>query len=354
LNTFVDELSVFFWLGSWVTMIQNNDYSSLRTATGLLNAIGPLLAILLVIEVIRALWTRTFMARHYRTLFLVFVFNRVLSVWITIALGSFLIGLLTPYQPFSLGLSWYGLIYGYVVWELGHFIYHYSTHKVRLLWCLHSTHHAPESMNLLVGHAHFFLEAPYADLIRISVCTLLGLSPPLLIAIVLIDSFWGSFVHTGEHILKEGRLGFLERWILTPSHHRVHHARNPLYIDTNFCNLLNIWDRIFGTYQPEQKEVPTEYGIRRKVDAGSFRDIYFGEIVLLAKDVWGAPGSVNKLLYLVMPPGWSHTGGHKTASALRRNTAPGLPIYQTMSDFRPSCVAEGPQLTPLNDGFTPS
>jgi hypothetical protein len=66
-------------------------------------------------------------------------------------------------------------------------------------------------------------------------------------------------------------------------------------------------------------EVPPEYGITRKVDAGSFLDINFGEFFLLAQDVWRAPGFVNKLLYMVMPPGWSHTGDHKTATILRRS-----------------------------------
>ncbi len=117
--------------------------------------------------------------------------------------------------------------------------------------------------------------------------------------------------------MKNGRLGFLYKYILTPSHHRVHHARNPLYMDTNFCNLLNIWDRVFKTYQPEEPTVPVEYGITRKMKPHSFVDAYFGEISALARDVYHAPGIKNKLLYLFMPPGWSHTGQHHTAHEMR-------------------------------------
>ena len=247
LTTLLHELTGFLGLGSWITMIQSNDYSGLRTWSGFTGATGPLLPFLLVFEIIRALWTRTFRGREYRMIFLVFLSNRVISGWVSIAATAFAIGVFTPIAPFSLGITWYGLLYGYVVWELGHFIYHYLAHKVRLLWCLHSTHHAPEDMNLFVSHAHFFLEAPYADIIRTSTCILLGLSPPLLFLIMFIDGFWGMWIHAGEHILVDARHGWLERWILTPSHHRVHHSRNPLYIDTNFCNLLNIWDRVFGT-----------------------------------------------------------------------------------------------------------
>src|SRR5690606_1789353 len=91
------------------------------------------------------------------------------------------------------------------------------------------------------------------------------------------------------------------------------HARNPLYMDTNFCNLLNIWDKVFGTYQDERDDIKIEYGITREMDSGNFMDVYFGEIVALVKDVVKAPGIKNKFLYVFMPPGWSHTGDHKTA-----------------------------------------
>jgi len=173
-------------------------------------------------------------------------------------------------------------------------------------------------MNLSVTYAHFFLEGPYADVIRTSICILLGVNAPLLFFIMFIDGTWGAFIHVGENIIKDGRLGFLNRIILTPSHHRVHHAKNVQYMDTNFCNLLNIWDRVFGTLKKEEKEIPIQYGITRKINARNFWDVYFGEIYYLYKDVKSAPGIKNKLLYLIMPPGWSHTGDHKTAKAVKK------------------------------------
>jgi len=88
-------------------------------------------------------------------------------------------------------------------------------------------------------------------------------------------------------------------------------------MDTNFCNLLNIWDRIFRTYQPEVREVPVVYGITREMKPNSFLDAYFGEFWALMKDIKRAPGLKNKFLYLVMPPGWSHTGEIKTAHKIR-------------------------------------
>jgi sterol desaturase/sphingolipid hydroxylase (fatty acid hydroxylase superfamily) len=188
---------------------------------------------------------------------------------------------------------------------------------VRLFWCLHATHHSPEEMNLSVTHAHFFLEAPYADTIRTSICILLGVRPELLFLIMFIDGTYGAFIHVGENLIKDARFGWLNKLMLTPSHHRVHHARNALYMDTNFGNLLNIWDRIFKTYQEEDMQQKPEYGITRPMDSTSFIDVYFGEIIALAKDVWSAPGIVNKVAYIFMPPGWSHDGNHKTAKLVR-------------------------------------
>ncbi|MEP7371884.1 MAG: sterol desaturase family protein [Chitinophagaceae bacterium] len=314
-----DELIGFLGINAWIEMFKSGDYSSLHTYNGFLSAIGPLIPFLLIIEIIRPLVFGRFRRKDYRVIFFIYVFNRFVSRFISIAAVAFCIGLFDKYAIIKTSFTWYWLIYGYIVWELAHFVYHYLAHKVRLFWCLHSTHHAPEHMNLSVSHAHFFLEAPYADVIRTSICILLGVNPPLLFFIMFIDGTWGAFIHAGENLLKDGRLGFLNKIILTPSHHRVHHAKNPLYMDTNFCNLLNIWDKVFGTFQYEKKEVPPEYGITREMNANSFPDVYFGEIAALWKEVRRAPGIKNKILYTIMPPGWSHTGDHKTARLVRNN-----------------------------------
>ena len=318
-HTLYDEVLSFFGITQIIEISKTGNYSSLLTLDGVFAAISPLIPLILLIEIIRALFNKRFKIEDYKVPFLIYIVNRFISRFISIAAVAFCIGLLEPHAIFKSSIKWYWLIYGYIIWEFAHFIYHYLAHKVRLFWCLHSTHHAPEQMNLSVSFAHFFLEAPYADVIRTSICIIMGVSPPLLFLIMFIDGTWGAFIHAGENILKDGRLGFLNRIILTPSHHRVHHAKNPVYMDTNFCNLLNIWDRIFGTFQYEQKETPIEYGITRKINANSFLDVYFGEITSLSRDVAKAPGIKNKILYMFMPPGWSHTGDHKTASVIKKN-----------------------------------
>ena len=307
----------FFGLKDAICIIQSGDYSSLRTVKGILAVVGPILPLVLVLEFLIACLYRKFKVIDYKIPFFSYLLNAFIGRFISIAAIAFIIGSLSSHAIFKSSFTWYWFIYGYIVWEFGHFIYHFLAHKVRLLWCLHSTHHAPENMNLAISYAHFFLEAPYADVIRTSTCILLGVSPEILFLVMFFDGFWGGFIHIGETLGRKARCGPLFNYILTPSHHRVHHARNPLYMDTNFCNLLNIWDRVFRTYQPETDGVPVEYGITRPMKKNSFMDAYFGEIVFLAKDVARAPGIKNKFLYLVMPPGWSHTGNHKTARAIR-------------------------------------
>jgi sterol desaturase/sphingolipid hydroxylase (fatty acid hydroxylase superfamily) len=319
LKILLDEITGFLGINPLIDIIHSGNYSSLKTLDGLTKVVGPVIPILLFFELGRALFLGRFKRGEYRIAFFIYIFNRVVSKFISIAAIGFFIALLEPHHLLTTTFTWYWLIYGYIVWELAHFVYHYLGHKVRIFWCLHATHHTPEHMNLSVSQVHFFLEGPYADAIRTSICILLGVSPPLLFVIMFIDGTWGGFIHAGEHLMKDGRMGFLNKILLTPSHHRVHHARNPLYMDTNFCNLLNIWDRIFKTHQQELPEILPEYGVTRKINSQNFTDVYFGEFIELAKDIWHAPGITNKLLYVVMPPGWSHTGNHKLASEMRKN-----------------------------------
>ncbi len=312
-----DEIMGFLSVGGIVDIIRSGDYSSLRTWGGFSKVISPLIPFLVLIEVVVAFLHKKFHTIEYRIPFLTYVFNRIAGRYISIGVIGFCLAWVQPVALFHLPVTWYGFIVSYVIWEFSHFVYHYLAHKVRLLWCLHSTHHAPEAMNLSVTYTHFLLEAPYADLIRSGICLFLGVEPVMLFTIMFVDGTWGAFIHVGENFIKDARFGFLGNWLLTPSHHRVHHARNPIYMDTNFCNLLNIWDRVFRTYQPE-KSIPIEYGITRKINAGNFFDVYFGELYYLARDIAGAPGFLNKIKYIVMPPGWSHTGDHKTATVIRR------------------------------------
>ena len=318
-NSLWNEILGFFGVNQFIEILQKQDYSLLLSYDGIVALILPIIPLLLFIEVFMGLIHKKSQTKVYKVIFLIYLFNRIIGRFIAIGMVAFCIGALEPLAIIKTSMTWYWFIYGYLVWEFAHFIYHFLAHKVRLFWCLHATHHSPEEMNLSVSHAHFFLEAPYADFIRTSICILMGIDPIMLFTIMFIDGTYGAFIHVGENLIKDARFGFLNKIMLTPSHHRVHHARNPLYLDTNYCNLLNIWDRIFGTYQEENPNLDIDYGITRPIDSGNFIHVYFGEIIHLARDVINAPGILNKLRYVFYPPGWSHLSGYQTAKMIRQS-----------------------------------
>ena len=317
LNSLWNEIVGFFGIRQFFEILTAGAFDKFLTYEGVVALIIPIIPLLIVLELILGLVYKKPQTKVYKVIFLTYLFNRIVGRFIALGVVALCIGFFEPIALFKISNTWYGFVFGYIVWEFAHFIYHFLAHKVRLLWCLHATHHAPEEMNLSVTHAHFFLEAPYADLIRSSICIFLGVPPTLLFTIMFIDGTYGAFIHVGENLIKDARFGFLNKFILTPSHHRVHHAKNPLYIDTNYCNLLNFWDRIFGTYQEEDPNLNIQYGVTRPIRSGNFWDVYFGELINLTKDVIKAPGIINKLKYIFFPPGWSHTGVQKTAKSIR-------------------------------------
>jgi sterol desaturase/sphingolipid hydroxylase (fatty acid hydroxylase superfamily) len=221
------------------------------------------------------------------------------------------------FSLFNTGTQWYWWIYTLLVWELSYWVWHFTSHRVRLFWCFHSPHHTPVDMNVTVNFQIFFAEFYHAALIQLPILMLLGVDPAMVLAIRLFNDMWGLFLHAGERAFKNGRLGILQYFIITPSHHRVHHGKNPLYMDTNFCTMLQFWDWLFGTLQREREEVKIEYGVTRDMDVTSFVDVYFGECIALYNDVKNAIGIRNKLLYLCKPPGWRPESNHDTAVVIR-------------------------------------
>jgi sterol desaturase/sphingolipid hydroxylase (fatty acid hydroxylase superfamily) len=224
------------------------------------------------------------------------------------------------FSLFVINFEWYSWIYAYLVWELSTWVWHYCFHRVRFFWCFHSPHHAPDDLTITTAWVHFFAEGFITTFIQWFILSLLGFRYEMLFpAIFAIEVGWGTFIHAGERSFKKGRLGFLKYFLITPSHHRVHHAKNPLYMDTNFCTFLPFWDWVFGTLQPLRNEVKIQYGITRKMDVTNFIDFYFGEFILLFRDIKNAAGIKNKLLYLIKPPGWTPESNHYTAASVREN-----------------------------------
>jgi hypothetical protein len=141
---------------------------------------------------------------------------------------------------------------------------------------------------------------------------------PLDIAFIFsATQIWGIFVHT--ELIK--KMGWLELILVTPSHHRVHHARNPKYLDKNMGMFLIIWDKWFGTFQPELAEEeyqPIKYGLTKGIEKETPVTIVFHEWRSIWKDMWRTDITWReKWWYLFGPPGWSHDGSRLTSDEMR-------------------------------------
>ncbi|WP_300645402.1 sterol desaturase family protein [Nocardioides sp.] len=217
----------------------------------------------------------------------------------------------------SLGTGVLAWIAGWLVYEFWYWFQHWAAHQVRLLWCIHSPHHAPRSIHMMVGANHHFVEsALYMPFFAGFMPALFGIEPVICVALNLVDGIWGSFLHISDQVVPKGRYGVLGRFLQTPAHHRVHHARNVRYLDRNYNSITLFWDWALGTLEPLRDEEPPDYGITREVDTGSFWDVHFRELVLLARDVRATRG-LDRLRVLWKPPGWRPGDASHTAAARR-------------------------------------
>lgn len=143
--------------------------------------------------------------------------------------------------------------------DLVFYVYHRMSHRIRFLWAIHLSHHSSEEMNFAVSFRQAWF-GPISKIPFFMVLPILGFDPTIIAVAGVISTLWGIVGHT--QVI--GKLGPLE-WIFnTPSHHRVHHGSNKQYIDKNYGNLLIIWDRLFGTFEPEDEKV--KFGLVNNVN----------------------------------------------------------------------------------------
>lgn len=212
------------------------------------------------------------------------------------------------------------VVYWTTLLVLEDFLYywlHRFDHEVRLFWAVHVTHHSSQQLNFSVGFRSSVFQPLYRFIYFVPLA-LLGFKPIDIVFMYSATQIWGIFVHT-ELIDK---MGWLEYILVTPSHHRVHHASNPKYLDMNMGMFLIIWDKLFGTFQPElptKEYQPLKYGLTKPIEKITPVTIIFHEWKSLVKDIRRNDiGWKEKFSYIFGPPGWSHDGSRKTSKELRR------------------------------------
>ena len=219
------------------------------------------------------------------------------------------------FRLFTLENNWYQWVLAYVVVDFLSYWYHRFSHEVNILWAGHVTHHSSSLFNFSNG----FRTSLFQGLNRILFWALLpvfGFSPVVLVIILKISGVYDFFLHT-QYIPK---LGFLEKILITPSQHRVHHGKNELYLDKNYGSTFVIWDKLFGTFQEETE--PVTYGITSPyVDNNPWGAINY-HYVYLWRTMQTIPGWLGKLKLLVMPPAWQpHNIQKKQLPRCRKRTA---------------------------------
>jgi sterol desaturase/sphingolipid hydroxylase (fatty acid hydroxylase superfamily) len=177
---------------------------------------------------------------------------------------------------------------------------HRIQHEYNLFWNAHIVHHSSEEFNLACALRQTISTLVKVYAIFLVPAALLGI-PPQVIAVVGPLHLFAQFWYHTQHI---GRMGFLEKIIVTPSHHRVHHAINPIYLDKNYSQIFIFWDKLFGTYQEELESEPPVYGVTRPVRTWNPIKINFMHLWLLMKDAWHARAWKDKLRVWFMPLGW--------------------------------------------------
>lgn len=176
--------------------------------------------------------------------------------------------------------------------------FHRAHHRIRWMWASHVTHHSSERLNLSTAFRQS-LTYPISGMWLFWLpLAWLGFEPTHIVAVVAINLGFQFFVHTQAI----GKLGWLEWVFNTPSHHRVHHARNARYIDKNYAGVLIIWDRLFGTFVEEHPDDPCEYGIIGQVRSHNPINLTFHEWRDLFRDAWRASGWRARLAQMFGPP----------------------------------------------------
>ncbi|NBA84204.1 sterol desaturase [Emticicia sp. CRIBPO] len=189
-------------------------------------------------------------------------------------------------------LMWVALVFGT---DLLWYWYHRFGHKINLFWGFHVVHHQSEEFNYTAGTRITIFQAVVRTLFW-SILPIIGFPAHMISVILIIHGLYPFFTHT--QLI--GKLGFLEYFLVTPSHHRVHHASNEQYLDKNFGDMFIIWDKLFGTFE-EEKEQPV-YGLTKQLGSYSFLWQHFHFLVEIWYAAKAEKGLWNKLKVIFGSP----------------------------------------------------
>lgn len=247
-----------------------------------------------------------------------------------IAWGFFMV--LWKITPLNLGTSIWAIALCFVLDDLRYYWVHRFGHRIRWVWASHVNHHSSQHYNLTTALRQTWTGTFTFMMVVRAPLILLGFHPAIVLFVGGLNLIYQFWIHT-EAIGRMPRR--FEAIMNTPSHHRVHHGRNPRYLDANYAGVFIIWDKMFGTFVPELDEEKPDYGLVQNIATFNPIRVAFHEWVGIARDVV-QPGLTlrQRLGYMFGPPGWSHDGSRDTSQTIKakhlaRNPSdagtPGLP-----------------------------
>jgi len=237
---------------------------------------------------------------------------------------------------FDLSLAPWVFVVCFVVDDLRYYWFHRIGHRVRWVWASHVNHHTSQHYNLSTALRQTWTGTLTGIFILNVPLVLLGFHPAFIAFVYGFNLVYQFWIHT-ETIRRFPK--FIEAVFNTPSHHRVHHGTNAKYLDANYAGVFIIWDRMFGTFVPEDDAEPVKYGIIRNLATFNPLKIAFHEWISMFRDASGSgltPG--QRLAYLFAPPGWSHDRSRRTSDMIKSDHVrrhpedaglPGLPSVGT-------------------------
>jgi sterol desaturase/sphingolipid hydroxylase (fatty acid hydroxylase superfamily) len=210
---------------------------------------------------------------------------------------------LYQYRIFQFDTSAWSIAALFLAQDFFYYFFHRASHRIRWLWASHVTHHSSERLNFSTAFRQSLTYPISGMWVFWLPLAWLGFTPTHIVAVVAINLGFQFFVHT-EAV---GKLGWLEQVFNTPSHHRVHHARNPKYIDRNYAGVLIIWDKLFGSFVEEDAAVPCEYGIVKPVRTHNPVTLTFHEWIAMFRDAARPQSLGARLKQLFGPPEQAHS-----------------------------------------------
>ena len=218
------------------------------------------------------------------------------------------------FRLLEIPIVWWSFVLLFFADDFAYYWFHRISHECRLFWASHVVHHSSKHYNLSTALRQTWSGGFYTFIFWLWL-PLLGFHPAMIMLQMSISLLYQFWIHT-EAINKMPK--WFEAIFNTPSHHRVHHGSNPIYLDRNHAGILIIWDKLFGTFQPELESERVNYGLVKNINTFNPIKIAFIELVYMFKDAFSGNKSIkDRLQYLIKPPGWKHDGTGKISDELR-------------------------------------